>query len=179
MPTVIANRYAHALADVVASSGDYRKVLSELEDFSAVYRKSLELREVCDTPAVGMAQKLSVLEALAGKMGILHVTLNFLRVLMSHYRMPMLEEATQAFRSVAYARLGIVRVKISSAADLSGEERDLLQSRFNELTKKQAELEFHLNGELIGGLVAQIGSTVYDGSIRGSLDRIREELLEQ
>jgi F-type H+-transporting ATPase subunit delta len=179
MPTVVANRYARALADVVASTGNYRQVLRELEDFDAAYRESVELREVCDTPAVTMAQKLSVLEALAGKLGSSPVTLNFLRVLMSHYRMPLLGEILQAFRNVAYARMGIVRVKVSSASSLSNAERELLQARFNELTKQQSELEFQLDGELIGGLVAQIGSTVYDGSIRGDLDRIREKLLAQ
>ena len=178
MPTVIANRYARALADVVGPTGNYRQVLGELEDFGAVYRQSVDLRKVCDTPAVTMAQKLSVLEALAGRMGSSHVTLNFLRVLMSHYRMPLLEEVIPAFRNVAYARLGIVRVKISSASGLSPDERAVLQARFNELTEKQSELEFHLDGGLIGGLVAQIGSTVFDGSIRGSLDRLRGQLLE-
>jgi F-type H+-transporting ATPase subunit delta len=93
--------------------------------------------------------------------------------------MPLLDEAIQAFHSVAYARLGIVRVKISSASSLSAEEQKLLQGRFNELTKKQSELEFHLDASLIGGLVAQIGSTVFDGSIRGSLDRLRGQLLAQ
>jgi F-type H+-transporting ATPase subunit delta len=177
MPTVVANRYARALADVVASTGNYRQVLSELEDFSAAYHQSLELREVCETPAVSMTQKLSVLEALAAKMGSSHLTLNFLRVLMSHYRFPLLGEIVLAFRNVAYARLGIVQVKISSATDLSPQEQELLRTRFNELTAKQSELEFHLEGDLIGGLVAQIGSTVYDGSIRGHLDRIRETLV--
>ena len=179
MPTAVANRYARALADVIASTGNYRQVLDELENFGAAYRQSVELREVCDTPAVAMAQKLAVLEALAGKLGSSHFTLNFLRVLMSHYRMSMMEEILAAFRNVTYARLGIVRVKISSASALSNAERDLLQTRFNELTAKQAELEFHLDGELIGGLVAQIGSTVYDGSIRGHLERIREQLMEK
>ena len=179
MPTVVANRYARALADVVASAGNYQQVLGELEDFGAAYRESLEFREVCDTPAVGMPQKLKVLEALAAKMGSSHVTLNFLRVLMSHYRMPLLGEAIQAFRSVVNARLGIVRVRISSATGLSPEEQNLLQARFNELTQKKSELEFHLDGSLIGGLVAQIGSTVFDGSIRASLDRLRGQLLAQ
>jgi len=179
MPTAVANRYARALADVVAPTGNYRQVLSELEDFGAAYSQSVELREVCETPAIAMALKLSVLQALAGRMACLPITLNFLRVLMSHYRLPLLEEVIQAFRSVAYARLGIVRVKISSASDLSDQERELLRSRFNELTQKQSELEFRLNADLIGGLVAQIGSTVYDGSIRGHLDRIREQLMEQ
>lgn len=179
MPTVVANRYARALADVVASTGNYRQMLSELEDFSAAFQESVELREVCETPAVSMAQKLSVLQALATRLGSSHVTLNFLRVVMSHYRMPLLGEILQAFRNVAYARLGIAQVKISSASELSQAQRELLQVRFNELTRQQSELEFHLDGNLIGGLVAQIGSTVYDGSIRGRLERIREQLLEQ
>jgi F-type H+-transporting ATPase subunit delta len=179
MPTVVANRYARALADVVAATGNYRQVLGELEDFGAAYQESVEFREVCDTPGVSMGQKLSVLEALAAKMGSSHVTLNFLRVLMSHYRMPLLDEAIQSFRSVVHARMGIVRVKISSASRLSAEEQKLLQSRFNELTQKQSELEFHLDEGLIGGLVAQIGSTVFDGSVRGSLDRLRGQLLAQ
>jgi len=176
MPTVVAHRYARALADVVAPTENYLPVLSELEDFGAAYRQNLELREVCETPAISMAQKLRVLEALAARLASSPVALNFLRVVMSHYRMPLLGEILQAFRSVAYARLGIVQVKISSAADLSNEERELLRARFNELTKKRAELEFHLDSSLIGGLVAQIGSTVYDGSIRGQLERIREQL---
>jgi F-type H+-transporting ATPase subunit delta len=178
MPTVVAHRYARALADVVATIGDYRQVLKELEDFSAAYRESVELREVCETPAVPMAQKLSVLEVLAGRLGVSHITLNFLRVLMVHYRFPILEEILLAFRNVAYARLGIVRVRITSAEDLSAPERELLQTRFNELTQKQSELEFHRDAKLIAGLMAQIGSTVYDGSVRGHLDRIREQLTE-
>jgi F-type H+-transporting ATPase subunit delta len=179
MPTVIANRYARALADVVAPTANYRQVLSELEDFGAAYRENLELREVCETPAVSVAQKLSVLEALAARMGSSPLTVNFLRVLMSHYRMPLLDEIIQAYRNVAYARLGIVRVKISSASGLSAEEQNLLQQRFNEVTQKQSELEFHLDEGLIGGLVAQIGSTVFDGSLRGRLDRLRGQLLAQ
>jgi F-type H+-transporting ATPase subunit delta len=179
MPTVVANRYARALADVVASAGNYRQVLSELEDFSGAYRESLELREVCESPAVSMGQKLGVLQTIAGKLGSSHVTLNFLRVIMSHYRMPLLADIVLAFRNVVYARLGILQVKISAASDLTGEQRELLRARFNQMTGKQSELEFRLDGGLIGGLVAQIGSTVYDGSIRGRLDRIREQLTEQ
>jgi F-type H+-transporting ATPase subunit delta len=179
MPTVIAIRYARALADVVASTGNYRQVLDELESFGTAYQESIELREVCETPAVSMAQKLSVLEAIAGRLGSSHITLNFLRVIMSHYRMALLRDIIVAFRNLSYARLGIVQVKISTASELSGENRELLRARFNELTGKQSELEFHLDDSLIGGLVAQIGSTVYDGSVRGHLDRIREQLMEQ
>jgi len=176
MPMVVANRYARALADVVAATGEYRRVLQELQDFQAVYRESAELRAVCETPAAPLAQKTKVLEAIVARMGAAPVTLNFLRVLLAHYRLPLLEEIIQAFRKIAYDRLGIARVMISSSADLSEAENELLRARFGELTRKQAELEFRVERRLIGGLVAQIGSTVYDGSVRGQLERIRERL---
>jgi F-type H+-transporting ATPase subunit delta len=176
MPTVVANRYARALADVVAGTGEYRRVLQELEDFRAAYGESAELREVCETPAVPLIAKMKVLEGIVARLEAAPVTLNFLRVLLAHYRMPLLEEVIAAFRKIAYDRLGIAQVKIASAADLSEAELEQLRARFRELTHKQAELEFRVERQLIGGIVAQVGSTVYDGSVRGQLGRIRERL---
>jgi F-type H+-transporting ATPase subunit delta len=173
---VIATRYARALADVVAASGEYRKVLEELQDFESVYRESPELKEVFASPAVALPQKMKVLEAIGQRLGESPVTLNFLRVLLANYRLPLLEEALQAYRKIANDRLGVVQVTISSASDLSEAERERVAARFRELTGKQVELEFRIEGELLGGILAQIGSTVYDGSVRGNLARIREQL---
>ena len=176
MPMVVASRYARALADVVARTGEYRRILRELEDFRAAYRDSVEWREVCDTPAVPLAQKIKVLEAIGARLGAAPLTLNFLRVLIAHYRMGLLEEVIEAFRKIANARLGIVQVKVSSATELSEAERQALRARFSVLMHQQAEVEFHLDEQLIGGIVAQVGSTVFDGSLRGRLERIREQL---
>jgi len=177
MPMVVANRYARALADVVAGTGDYRKVLHELEDFRAVYCESAEFREICETPAVPLAPKVRVLQAILARLGTSPITLNFLRVLLAHYRTALLEEVVEAFRKIANERLGVVQVKIFSPGELSETEYELLRARFGELTRKQVELEFHTDQKLLGGLVAQIGSTVYDGSLRGHLERIREQLM--
>ena len=176
MPMAVANRYARALADVLAASGDYRKVLEELQDFERAYRESPELKEVFASPAVALPQKMKVLEAIGQRLGESPVTLNFLRVLLANYRMPLLAEAVQAYRKIANDRLGVVQVTISSASDLSEAERESVAARFRELTGKQVELEFRIDGELLGGILAQIGSTVYDGSVRGSLARIKEQL---
>ena len=176
MPMVVANRYARALADVVTPSGDYRKVLQELQDFASAYRESLELQEVFASPIVALPQKMKVLEAIGARLGDSPLTLIFLRVLLANYRMPLLEEVVQAFRRIANDRMGVVQVIISSASDLSEAEREALASRFRELTRKQVELEFRIDSELLGGILAQIGSTVYDGSVRGNLARIREQL---
>lgn len=176
MPMVVASRYARALADVVARTGEYRRVLQELEDFRSSYSACADLREVCDAPAVPLAQKMKVLEAIGARLGAAPVTLNFLRVLLAHYRVALLEEVIEAFRKIANSRLGIVQVKVSSATELSEAERQALRARFGELMRKQAEVEFHLDEQLIGGIVAQVGSTVFDGSLRGRLERIREQL---
>ena len=122
MPMVVANRYARALADVVAPSGDYRKVLQELQDFETAYGESLELQEIFDSPAVALPQKMKVLEAIGQRLDDSPVTLNFLRVLLANYRMPLLAEAVQAYRKIANDRLGVVQVSISSASDLSETE---------------------------------------------------------
>ncbi len=176
MSMVVANRYARALADVVAASGDYRKVLDELQDFARVYREGPELKEVFTSPAVALPQKMKVLAAIGQRLGHSPLTLNFLRVLLANYRMPLLEEAIEAYRKIANDRLGIVQVIISSASDLSPAERESVAAQFRELTGKQVEPEFRIEGQLLGGILAQIGSTVYDGSVRGNLARIREQL---
>ncbi len=177
MPMVIANRYARALANVLAAGGDYRKVLTELEDFEKTYRESPDLREVFASPAVSLADKVKVLEAIGERLGESPVTLNFLRVLLANYRMPLLEEAVQAYRKIANDREGIVQVTITSASELSQSERESVAARFRQLTGKQVELDYRIDRRLLGGMMAQIGSTVYDGSVRGSLARLRGQLM--
>jgi F-type H+-transporting ATPase subunit delta len=173
---VVANRYARALADALAASGEYRKTLEELQAFESAYRESAELKEVFASPVVPLPQKMKVLEAIGQRLGQSPLTLNFFRVLLANYRMPLLEEAIQAYRKIANERLGTVHVTISSASALSQEEQESVAARFRELTGKQVELEFRIDDALLGGMLAQIGSTVYDGSVRGNLARIREQL---
>ncbi len=176
MAIAIANRYARALADVVGRSGEYGAVLQGLEDFAAAYGESADLRELFETPAVTLAEKGEVVDALVKRLSAAPMTGNFLRVLAANYRMGLIREVAQAFRKVANDRLGIVEVRISSAHALSEAERKALGARFRELTHHEVQLEFHLEPELLGGIRAQIGSTVYDGSVRGQLERISRQL---
>jgi F-type H+-transporting ATPase subunit delta len=177
MAVAVANRYARALADVLGPQGDYRRILSELEDFATTYRQSSELRSVFESPAVPLAARTKVLAAILERMGAAAVTANFLRVLLANYRMSLIDQVAQAFRKIAYERLGVTEVRIESAAKLSDGDRENLRGRFAKITGRQVELEFHLNPELLGGVVAQIQSTVYDGSARGGLERIRQQLM--
>src|SRR5579863_372147 len=180
MAIAVASRYARALADVVAEQkGDYRRVGGEIAAFAALYRESGELREVLETPAVPLPAKLRVLAAIEARLAASPVTGNFLRVLASHYRMALLGEIAQVFRRLSNQRLGGVEVRVTSTGALSEPEQQALHGRFKDLTGKEVEFDFHSDDRLLGGIVAQIGSTVYDGSVRGQLDRIRQRLTEQ
>lgn len=173
----VANRYARALADVVGETADYRRALEDLAAFGTVYSESADLRQLFEAPGVAAVDKLRVLDQVLYRLGASLAISNLLRVLVKNHRMMYFEEITRAFRKVANQRLGIVEVKIVTAAELALPEREALKSRFEELTGKQVEIEFHLDPDLVGGVRAQVGSTVYDGSVRGALDRFREQLV--
>lgn len=172
----VANRYARALADVVAQTGEYRRVQGELQDFASVYAESADLRDVLRTPAIAPQNRRRVLEAILRRLGTSMISANFLRVLFDNYRLEMLEEIIEAFQKLANERLGVAQVKIASATELSEAERGMLTARFESLTEKRVEVDFRVDGNLLGGIEARIGSTVYDGSVRGHLERIRERL---
>jgi F-type H+-transporting ATPase subunit delta len=176
MAMVVANRYARALADVVGPTGNYRQVQAELKSFAAAFRASADLREVFDTPAVPLVGKIKVLEAILARLEVSTVASNFLHVLVANYRMGLLEEILQAFERIVNDRLGVVEVKVSSAAPLAPAQQEMLRERFRAALNKDALLEFQVEESLLGGILAQVRSTVYDGSIRGRLARIRERL---
>ena len=164
------------MADAVSATGEYRRTLDEIEAFRSVYAESAQLREVLETPAVPMHDKMRLLNTILARLSFSLLAANFIRVLLKNYRLAHLDEILAAFRRIAYERLGIVQVTVSSAAELSDAERQNLAEGFERFTGKQVVFEFHRDPDLVGGLRAQIGSTVFDGSVRGALERFKEQL---
>ena len=176
MPTAIASRYTRALADVIGSTGDYGRAREDLRAFAEVYDESTELREVLMTPAISVADKNKVLGAILARLGTSPTLANFFRVLLANYRLSILGEIVEAFEKLVMDRQGIARVRVSSHARLAPEEQQALVARFESVTQKNVEADFQVDSRLLGGVTAQIESTVYDGSLRGHLERIRERL---
>ncbi|HET7100176.1 MAG TPA: ATP synthase F1 subunit delta [Terriglobia bacterium] len=176
MSMAIASRYARALAEVLGAQGDFGAMQQELEDFAGVWRESDDLRQVLTIPTIPVEQKRSVLDAIIQKLGLSVTAGNFLRVLLVNYRIPLLEEVLEAFQKAANERLGILEIQVSSAQDLTPEEQEALRGKFAELTGKRVEMKFHREEKLLGGIQARVGSTVYDGSAQGYLDRLRGQL---
>ena len=177
MSMAIASRYARALADVLGPQGDFSAASKELDDFAAVWRENADLRQALVSPTVPMEQKRGILDAVIQKLGLSVTAGNFLRVLLVNYRMALLEVVLMSFRKVANERLGIVEVQVLSAQDLTPEEKESLRGKFAELTGKTVEMKFRREEKLLGGVQARVGSTIYDGSAQGYLERLHGQLI--
>jgi F-type H+-transporting ATPase subunit delta len=178
--SVVAARYANALADVVTvgASSDVRpeNVVSELRAFEETLAGSRELREALSTPAVPPNRKRAVVERIAGLLKLSRVTRNFLFVLMDHRRIGALAEVVQKFEETLDERLGFARADVSAPRELGDAQRAALTAELNRLTGKRVRMRLATDESLVGGVVARIGSTIYDGSVRGELLALKRRL---
>jgi len=174
--SVLAQRYAAALVDVAIerkSAGAFKK---ELAAFAGAYELSHDLRNFLATPAVSREAKQGVIERLAERIGVGEAVRNFLFVIADNRRMEELGDIRDEFESLLNDRLGIADASVTSARELSAGEKEDLARALAQLTGKRIEARYGLDEKLIGGAVVRIGSTIYDGSVREQLNRLRTRL---
>ncbi len=182
MPSAVSYRYATALADTIASPGsgkparDPQPIAAQLAEFSTLFRENHELKIVFSTPAISTDKKKSILAQITAGMGLDPVTINFLSVVIDHERMSLLGDIVEAFQAILHERMGVAVAEITTARPLEEAEKESLAGALSAKTGKRVRMNFSLDPNLIGGVVARIGSTIYDGSVRGSLVRLRGEL---
>jgi F-type H+-transporting ATPase subunit delta len=176
--SAIVSRYASALADVVTgpSGMDTAQVVEQLRSFEALLAGSLALQNALSSPAVAASRKRAIMRKLADRLGLAKIARNFLLVLTDHRRLAALAPMIDAFEIQLDERLGFVRAEISSARDLEERQKSGLAERLSRLTGKKVRARYAVEPELIGGVVARIGSTVYDGSVRGQLNTLGRKL---
>ncbi len=171
-------RYAQAFLEVItAEKLDATAVGSQLNDFLATWNGSPELREFFVNPAIPALQKVSFLDTLNKKLGLLKELRNLLAVLISNDRIGHVVEVAAAYRKLLQEQLGIRQAEIVTARELSTAEREALVAEVGKLAGAKIEASFKLDATILGGTVVRIGSTVYDGSVRGRLDRLKEALV--
>ncbi len=175
----LADRYAAALADVALADNAADKIRGELADFITLLSESPELRTLLTSPAVSRAGKRSVAEALVQRMGAGKTLRNFLCVVLDHRRTRMLPEIQQALDRQLDDRMGISRAQVSSANPLPSDEQAKLVAVLQKLTGRRVEAEYKQDPELIAGTVVRIGSTIYDGSVRTRIEKLRHQLASQ
>lgn len=177
--SAVATRYANALADVVTAPSSALRpetAAAELRSFQSALAESAELQNALTTPAVPVGRKRAVVSKIAGILNLSRISINFLLVLIDHRRINLLAGIVEAFEVVLDERLGFARAHVLSAAPLSEPQRAALNAQLERLTGKRIRTQFDVDRTLIGGVVARIGSTVYDGSVRGQLSAIERRL---
>ncbi|HUN83722.1 MAG TPA: ATP synthase F1 subunit delta [Terracidiphilus sp.] len=173
-----ASRYARAFLDVVTSAKlDTAAIDRQLNDFLATWDGSTELRTFFANPAVPAKQKVEILDKLNARMGLQKELRNLLAVLIANDRISHVHEVAAEYRTLLQEQMGIRQAEIVTARELSGEERRELLESVGRLAGARVEATFKLDQSILGGTVVRIGSTVYDGSVRGRLDRLKETLV--
>jgi F-type H+-transporting ATPase subunit delta len=177
VPAALAFRYARALAGLAAAPGvDPEAVARQLSAFETALKESAELRTALESPAVPPGRKHAVVRRLAQVLPVSDLVLRFLLVVVDHRRTALLADIREALETVMDERLGVVRADLVSARELAPERRGELVAALSSVTGKRVRPRFSVNAALIGGVVARVGSTVYDGSVRGQLRVLRSRL---
>ncbi len=173
---VIAQRYAAALVDVSLEGKNGEKTGKDLGDFTQLFRDSADLRNFLSSPSIPRASKHDLIEKLVARLGGSEPLRNLLFVVADNQRMQLLPEIHQEFVRQLHDRLGIAQASVSSAQELTAQQEAHLRRALEHLTGKKIEARYHLDPGLIAGAVVRIGSTVYDGSVRGQLEQMRQRM---
>jgi F-type H+-transporting ATPase subunit delta len=178
--SAVVTRYANALADVVMGGAGVGirpdDAAAQLQAFAQMVTESHDLRNALLSPSVSLARKRAVISRLAEAQGTPRVIRNFLLVLCDHRRLDALSEVASAFATVLDERLGFARADIQSAQPLRPEQQEALLARISQITGKKVRPAWQVNPDLLGGAVVNVGSKVYDGSVRGQLAAIGRRL---
>jgi len=173
----VASTYARAFADVVLEAHlDAHRAVGGLRRIAGLLRESVELRRVWENPAVPAEQKRQLLDAIAHREGIEPHVRNLVAVLIDHRRTPFLERITQQLEKELDARLGFAEAQVMSARELGDGEKRALEAQIAKVTGKKVRAHFGLDSSLLGGAVVRVGTTIYDGSVKGQLERIKEAI---
>jgi F-type H+-transporting ATPase subunit delta len=175
--SVAANRYAKALLDVLypknAEAG-----YDQLSQLNALLSEQPEARSMLENPTVPVERRKGMVKEITGAMGALSEVRNFIDILIDRNRLDLLHEIIGVYRKYLDQKLGIVRAAVTAAKPLDEAQRKALLTQLQQSTGKQVRMEVSVDPSLLGGIVARVDSTIYDGSLRQQLQSFREKLVE-
>lgn len=172
---VVAKRYAKALYDSAQAAGDAERVNEELQATAEVYEREQDFRAVMSHPAIATEAKLAFLKDVFGE-GLSELMYSTLQLLVERGRFSVLPSLQQAYANIADERAGRAKARVYSAQGLTDTDREAISAQFSKLTGKQISVENIIDPSLIGGIRVRIGDRLYEGSVAGKLEQLRNQL---
>jgi F-type H+-transporting ATPase subunit delta len=173
----VASTYSRAFADVVLGAHlNAEAAIVELRAIASLLAQSSELRRVWENPAIPAEQKRRVLDVIVERDGISKQVRNLVAVLIDHRRVSFLEPIIAQLEKELDARLGFAEAEITSARLLGDAEKRDFEAQVGKLTGKKVRARYGQDASLLGGAVVRLGSTIYDGSVKGQLERLKEAI---
>ena len=174
---IIARRYAKALLSLASQAGKSDEVRADLEAVAAMYGSSRDLQEVFLNPSFGAEDRAGVLKGLVSQMKLSELSGRFIVLLGDKGRFRYIREAAASYAELLDLAQGRVKATVTTATALSDAEVAKLSAKVATLVGKTVELDVEVDPSLIGGIKTRIGSTVYDGSLKNQMAKMRSALL--
>jgi len=172
----LSRRYAKALFDLGVAQHNLERVGPDVKSLAAAMKSSTELSSVLSSPAIRRSERRKVVDALIQQIGFQPITKNFVELLLDHERFGALPGIARELDAMIEAKAGRVNAEVISAKPLDPAQLSQITAALEKLSGKKVTIAKREDPELLGGVVAKVGDTVYDGSLRTQLRTLRDDL---
>ena len=173
---VLAGRYADALLDLTLEEKIHEQVRAELETFTTLFEER-DLNRALVNPSLSLEDKLALLDEFGGKLKLNKLLNNFLKLLVERKRIGALKSINEAFQQKFDDKVGRIRAEITLPKEASKAEVEEIQKGLEKSTGKDIVMDVKVDPSLIGGVVARVGSVIYDGSLRTQIGNIKKNIM--
>ncbi len=179
MSEALAGRYASAFVDILFEPNSPlspEQALVEIRSFDSMVASAPDLKHILNSPAVSRQRKRAVVAQIANQAGLSTTLRNLIYVVIDRGRTSLLPALRERVEEFIDLRRGIARAHVLTASPLNDGDKASIAAELSRVSGKQVQCDFQLDSTLLGGVLARIGSTVYDGSVRGKLAALKSRL---
>jgi F-type H+-transporting ATPase subunit delta len=174
-----ATRYARALFDVALKEGDIQQVGRDIGGFADLVASNEELARALSNPAIPVQKKRAVVQELVARAGTLSpIVAKLLALLAERDRLALVPEIVRAYENRLMEHAQVVRAELVTAIALPPDRVQALRHGLARATGREVQMESRVDPSILGGAIARVGSTVYDGSVTTQLAKLKQQLME-
>ncbi len=174
----VAERYASSLFELALEAGKVDAVSAALNGFDALIGESEDLKRLVQSPVFSAEDQVNAISAIADKLGVDALVVNFLKVVAGNRRLFALPGMIKAFAQIAAAHRGEITADVTSAHALTAEQETELKAALKSVTGKDVTLAVTVDPAILGGLIVKVGSRQIDTSLRTKLSTLKLALKE-